>query len=78
METQQKISARISQAKVGRRIKAIVDEVGPTVARGRSMADAPQIDGAVHIASARRLKAGDIVDVKIERAEAYDLHGRVG
>ena len=78
MEAQQKVSARIAQAKVGRRVKAIVDEPGPSVAKGRTSADAPQIDGTVHIGSHRRLNAGDIVDVKIERADAYDLQGTVG
>ncbi len=75
MEAQQKISAQISRAKIGKRVKAIVDEVGPSVAKGRTSADAPQIDGTVHIASHRRLRPGDIVDVKVERSDAYDLSG---
>ncbi|MBK9083055.1 MAG: 30S ribosomal protein S12 methylthiotransferase RimO [Rhizobiales bacterium] len=75
METQQAISARILKARVGQRMQVIVDEAGPTLARGRSKADAPEIDGAVHIASRRPLRAGEIVTVKIERADAYDLHG---
>jgi ribosomal protein S12 methylthiotransferase len=75
MEAQQKVSARLSREKVGRRVKAIIDEVGPSVAKGRTSADAPQIDGTIHISSHRRLRAGDIVDVKVERAEAYDLFG---
>ena len=75
METQQAISARILKGRVGRRIKVIVDEAGPTVAKGRSMWDAPEIDGSVYVSSRRPLKAGDIVTVKIERADAYDLHG---
>ena len=75
MERQQAISARALVRKVGRRIPVIVDEVGPTVAKGRSKWDAPEIDGAVHVASRRPLRAGDIVTVKIERADAYDLHG---
>ena len=37
--------------------------------------DAPEIDGAVHIQSRRPVRAGDIVTVKIERADAYDLYG---
>jgi ribosomal protein S12 methylthiotransferase len=53
----------------------IIDEVGPTVAKGRSKADAPEIDGSVYISSRRPLKVGDIVTVKIERADEYDLHG---
>jgi ribosomal protein S12 methylthiotransferase len=75
MERQQAISARALARKVGRRIPVIIDEVGPTVAKGRSKWDAPEIDGAVHVASRRPLRAGDIVTVKIERADAYDLHG---
>ena len=53
----------------------IIDEAGPTVAKGRSKYDAPEIDGTVHVASRRPLRSGDIVTVKIERADAYDLHG---
>jgi len=75
MERQQAISARRLAAKVGKRIQAIVDVGGATAAEGRSKADAPQIDGTVHIASRRPLRAGDIVNVRIERADAYDLHG---
>jgi ribosomal protein S12 methylthiotransferase len=45
------------------------------VSRGRSKYDAPEIDGSVYVASRRPLRAGDIVTVKIERSEAYDLHG---
>ena len=52
-----------------------VDEGGPKGGEGRSKGDAPQIDGAVHIASRRPLRAGEIVTVKIEHADAYDLHG---
>ena len=43
--------------------------------RPRTKGDAPQIDGAVHIATRRPLRAGDIVTVKIERSDAYDLWG---
>jgi ribosomal protein S12 methylthiotransferase len=75
MAAQAKISAKRMKAKVGRRLQVIVDEAGPTVAKGRSKADAPEIDGAVYVSSRRPLRPGDIVSVKIERAEAYDLHG---
>ena len=75
METQQAISVRRLKNKVGKRLSVIIDEAGPTVAKGRSMADAPEIDGNVFVASRRPLRVGDIVTVKIERADAYDLHG---
>jgi ribosomal protein S12 methylthiotransferase len=75
MERQQAVSARRLASRVGRRIKVIVDEPGPTVSKGRSQWDAPEIDGNVYVASRRPLRMGDIVTVKIERADAYDLHG---
>ena len=75
MQRQQAVSARRLASRVGRRIKVIIDEAGPTVARGRSQWDAPEIDGTVHVGSRRPLRVGDIVTVRIERADAYDLHG---
>ena len=72
---QQAISAKKLAAKVGKRLEAIVDEGGAPTAKGRTKGDAPGIDGAVHIATRRPLRAGDIVSVKIERADAYDLWG---
>ena len=75
METQQQISTRKLKNKVGKRLSVIIDEAGPTVAKGRSTADAPEIDGSVYVASRRPLRTGDIVTVKIERSDAYDLHG---
>jgi ribosomal protein S12 methylthiotransferase len=75
MERQQIISARRLKKKVGTRQQVIIDEIGPTVAKGRSKGDAPEIDGSVHVASRRPLRVGEIVTVKIERADAYDLHG---
>jgi ribosomal protein S12 methylthiotransferase len=77
MARQQKISARRLKRKVGTRQQVIIDEVGPTVTRGRSKADAPDIDGAVYLSSRRPLKVGEIVTAKIERADEYDLHGSV-
>jgi ribosomal protein S12 methylthiotransferase len=77
MQAQQAISARRLKRKVGTRQRVIIDEVGPTASKGRSMADAPEIDGAVYVASRRPLRLGEIATVKIERADAYDLHGSV-
>lgn len=75
MEKQQAISAKLLKNKIGKRLQVIIDEAGPTVSKGRSKADAPEIDGAVYVASRRPLRTGDIVSVKIENADAYDLHG---
>jgi ribosomal protein S12 methylthiotransferase len=77
MARQQKISARRLKRKIGSRQQVIIDEVGPSVAKGRSKADAPQIDGAVYLSSRRPLRAGEIVTARIERCDAYDLYGSV-
>jgi ribosomal protein S12 methylthiotransferase len=75
MEKQRGISARLLEKKVGKRLQVIVDTGGPSAAKGRSHADAPDIDGIVHITSRRPLRQGDIATVKIERADTHDLHG---
>jgi ribosomal protein S12 methylthiotransferase len=75
MQAQQKISTRRLKRKVGTRQKVIIDVVGPSGAKGRSMADAPEIDGSVYVASRRPMRVGEIATVKIERADEYDLHG---
>jgi ribosomal protein S12 methylthiotransferase len=75
MEVQQEISAQRLKARVGRTLTAIVDQIDGTRAIGRSAADAPEIDGVVHIRKAAGLKPGDFANVRITRADAYDLHG---
>ncbi|HZH52175.1 MAG TPA: 30S ribosomal protein S12 methylthiotransferase RimO [Microvirga sp.] len=75
MQTQQKVSAKLLKAKVGKTLPVIIDEQGATVATGRTKYDAPEIDGVVYVGSPRPLKPGEIVDVKIERSDEYDLHG---
>ena len=75
MQRQQGISAKRLKQKVGTRQQVIIDEVGPTVAKGRTKGDAPEIDGATYVASRRPLRVGEIATVKIDRADEYDLHG---
>jgi ribosomal protein S12 methylthiotransferase len=77
MQRQQSISEQRLRQKVGTRQQVIIDEASPATAKGRSKGDAPEIDGAVYLASRRPLRVGEIVNAKIERADAYDLHGTV-
>jgi ribosomal protein S12 methylthiotransferase len=77
MQRQQAISARRLKRHVGTRQHVIIDEIGSGWAKGRSKGDAPQIDGTVHVTSRRPLRIGELATVKIERADAYDLHGVV-
>ncbi len=75
MQRQQAISAKRLKRKVGTRAQVIIDDVGASVAKGRTKGDAPEIDGTVYVAAHRPLRVGEIATVKIERADAYDLYG---
>ncbi|HHR6131178.1 30S ribosomal protein S12 methylthiotransferase RimO [Providencia sp. wls1943] len=77
MQLQQEISTQRLQEKVGRELLVIIDEVDDEGAVGRSMADAPEIDGMVYLNGEFDVKAGDIVKVLIEHADEYDLWGTV-
>lgn len=73
MQLQQEISAQRLQSKIGHEIMVIVDEVDEEGAVARSMADAPEIDGAVYLNGLTDVKAGDILRVKVDHADEYDL-----
>lgn len=76
MEKTAAISAAKLQAKIGRTLEVIIDEVGEEGgATGRSQADAPEIDGEVFLRDAGHLSQGDIVRVEIEDADEHDLYG---
>ncbi|WP_347254641.1 30S ribosomal protein S12 methylthiotransferase RimO [Leminorella grimontii] len=77
MQLQQQISAERLQEKVGMTLPVIIDEVDEEGAIGRSMADAPEIDGVVYLNEERGVKPGDVVQVLIENADEYDLWGSV-
>lgn len=77
MEVQQKISVAQLQKKVGKTIPVLIDQVGAEGIVGRSQGDAPEIDGVVHVTSAKRHLPGHIVNVAIDHADAYDLYGQV-
>ncbi|MGJ0508620.1 MAG: 30S ribosomal protein S12 methylthiotransferase RimO [Methylocystis sp.] len=82
MEKQQAVSARLMKRKIGKRLQVIIDEPGGgpsgALAKGRTKADAPEIDGSAFVESRRPLRAGDIVSIKVERADAYDVYGAAG
>jgi ribosomal protein S12 methylthiotransferase len=79
MAVQEGISRQRLQRFVGRTLKVIVDQTSAQGGIGRSFADAPEIDGVVHIAApdrpSRKYKVGNIVSVKIARAAEHDLIG---
>ena len=74
MAHQQTISAARLQAKIGRTMDVLIDEVNDDGAIGRSSADAPEIDGCVYVSTDRDLQPGDMVKVEIMDADEYDLY----
>ena len=77
MATQQEVSAALSAGRVGKTLDVIIDEVDEEGAVGRSMWDAPEIDGSVFLNGATGVKAGDIVQARVMHADAYDVWGEL-
>jgi len=76
MEKTAAISAAKLAAKIGRTLDVMIDAADEDGgATGRSQADAPDIDGEVHLRDAMGLKPGDVVPVLVEDADEHDLFG---
>jgi ribosomal protein S12 methylthiotransferase len=77
MAVSARISAQKLAAKVGFDFDVLIDAVdaGTGGATGRSKADAPEIDGEVHLRDAGGLQPGDIVCARIEDSDDHDLYG---
>jgi ribosomal protein S12 methylthiotransferase len=73
MELQSKISFKKLKEKVGSIQTVLIDEVNASHAIARSYANAPDIDGHIFLETPEGLQPGDMLDVKINRAEDYDL-----
>jgi ribosomal protein S12 methylthiotransferase len=71
------ISAEKLANKVSSTLDVLIDAVDSETAgaTGRSKADAPEIDGEVHLRDAGGLQPGDIVSVKVEDSDEHDLYG---
>ena len=76
MELSARISAGKLAAKVGSRMRVLVNSVGPDGAIARGPGDAPEIDGVVKIARPGKCAAGEFLEVTITGSDAYDLTAR--
>ena len=73
MQAQERISARRLARWIGREIDVLVDKVDGNTALARSTADAPEIDGRVHVSQARWLRTGHFARVRVTGADEHDL-----
>ncbi len=77
MAVQEQISTGRLTRKIGKHMTVLVDEVQKKRAIARSAADAPEIDGVVHIVNAKDVKPGELVEVEITGSDAHDLRAKV-
>jgi ribosomal protein S12 methylthiotransferase len=74
MRHQEDISTQRLEAKIGRRLTVLVDDIDDDGAIARSEGDAPDIDGLVYIADGHDLEIGEFVEVTITDCDVHDLY----
>ena len=75
MRLQQQISLEINRARIGEKCEVLVESFEGGRYIGRSMLEAPEVDGVIRVKSRRDLKPGAYIQVKITGASEYDLDG---
>lgn len=73
MAAQQEISASLLAEKKGRIVDVLIDEVDEDGAVGRTMWDAPEIDGCVYLNGETQLAHGSIVKARVTETDETDL-----
>ena len=80
MAIQQEISGELMAAKVGKTERVIIDRIEGDYAIGRTQYDSPEVDCEVLISSQNSevsIQTGEFYDVKITKAEEFDLFGKI-
>jgi ribosomal protein S12 methylthiotransferase len=80
MQLQGHISKELNRSRIGKTVEVLVENRSGNGFMGRTYADAPEIDGSVFISSPKggrmkRISPGDVVGVKVNKANSYDLFG---
>ncbi|GAB4062657.1 30S ribosomal protein S12 methylthiotransferase RimO [Uliginosibacterium sediminicola] len=74
MEFQEDISTRRLEAKIGKEIVVLVDDVDEEGAIARSEGDAPEIDGLVMIPDGQEMEVGGFYRVRVTDCDVHDLY----
>ena len=78
MAVQQRISAELSAAKIGQRMKVIIDRLEGGYYVGRTEYDSPEVDPEVLIENTgEELVIGNFYQVEITNSDDFDLFGRI-
>ncbi len=73
MAHQEDISTQRLEARIGRTIQVLVDDVDEEGAITRSSADAPEIDGLVYVTDGHDLEIGQFATVTVTDCDVHDL-----
>jgi ribosomal protein S12 methylthiotransferase len=76
MQKQQAISSAKLSQRIGQQLTVLVESASEQGYVARSYADAPEIDGLVHIDSDSALAVGEFCRVEITDADEYDLYAK--
>ncbi len=76
MQAQASIAEALNRERVGTRVRVLIEEydAAQEVWIGRSAAEAPEVDGCVYAASPKPLGVGCFVEVRIVKADVYDVY----
>ena len=75
MTLQQGISLEENTARVGEICEVLCEGAEEGMFVGRSIREAPESDGVIRFTAAREVAPGEYLNVKITKADAYDLFG---
>ena len=77
MAKAEEISIKRLAKKIGQRIQVIIDRVDESGGVGRTIGDAPEIDGLVRVLSpsklSKRYRVGEIIKVRVISSQGHDL-----
>lgn len=77
MQIQQEISAELNQAKIGRKLKVLIDREEGEYFVGRTEYDSPEVDGEVLIKNADNIQIGQFYTALITGADEFDLFAEI-
>jgi ribosomal protein S12 methylthiotransferase len=77
MAKAEEISIKRLAKKIGQRIQVIIDRVDESGGVGRTIGDAPEIDGLVRVLPpskpSKRYRVGEIIKVRVISSQGHDL-----
>ena len=77
MRLQEKIASEISESRIGKTLRTIIDREEDDYYVGRTEWDSPEVDCEVLISKLTPLQVGAFYDIKITGSENFDLYGEL-